>query len=89
MSARIGITMGDPAGIGPEIILKALAELAKRDGEAAVSPVVYGTRSVMEAAAAALGLAVAFVEPSRKPAWPTVITVMYTESNHDQCSIST
>lgn len=26
---------------------------------------------------------------SAKPAWPTVITVMYTESNHDQCSIST
>jgi 4-hydroxythreonine-4-phosphate dehydrogenase len=76
MSARrIGITMGDPAGIGPEIILKALAELAQRDGEGAVSPIVYGTRSVMEAAAGALGLDVAFVDPSPKAAWPTVALV--------------
>jgi len=27
---RIAITMGDPAGIGPEIILKAAAELRPR-----------------------------------------------------------
>ena len=44
---RIGITMGDPAGIGPEIILKALAELAVRDGAHAVSPIIYGTRAAM------------------------------------------
>jgi len=28
---RIGITMGDPAGVGPEVVMKALArELAKK-----------------------------------------------------------
>lgn len=75
MSARIGITMGDPAGIGPEIILKALAELKKRDGDVAVSPIVYGTRSVMEAAAVALGLDVAFVDPAQTAGWPTVALV--------------
>ena len=59
---RIGITMGDPAGIGPEIILKALAELAVRDGSRAVSPIIYGTRSAMTDGARMLGVEVTFVE---------------------------
>jgi 4-hydroxythreonine-4-phosphate dehydrogenase len=44
---RIGITMGDPAGVGPEIIARALArpEVAK-----ACRAVVIGDRSVMQAA---------------------------------------
>ncbi|MBI1728596.1 MAG: 4-hydroxythreonine-4-phosphate dehydrogenase PdxA, partial [Candidatus Rokubacteria bacterium] len=43
----LGITMGDPAGVGPEITVKALAtpEVAS-----ACRPVVIGDRSVMEAA---------------------------------------
>jgi len=43
----LGITMGDPAGVGPEITVKALAtpEVAS-----ASRPVVIGDRSVMEAA---------------------------------------
>jgi 4-hydroxythreonine-4-phosphate dehydrogenase len=42
----LGITMGDPAGVGPEITVKALAtpEVAS-----ACRPVVIGDRSVMEA----------------------------------------
>jgi len=42
----LGITMGDPAGVGPEIIAKALArpEVAQ-----ACRPVVIGDRSVMAA----------------------------------------
>ena len=28
---RIGITMGDPAGIGPEVVLKAVAEEEVRE----------------------------------------------------------
>ena len=36
---RIGITLGDPAGIGPEILVKALPEIAKR-----CHPVVFGPR---------------------------------------------
>ena len=47
----IGISLGDPAGIGPEIVVKALAA---RPG----LPVrVYGDPAVLDATAAALGLA--------------------------------
>ena len=36
---RIGITMGDPAGIGPEVVLKAVAEEEIHD---VCSPVIIG-----------------------------------------------
>lgn len=36
---RIGITLGDPAGIGPEILVKALPEIVER-----CQPVVFGPR---------------------------------------------
>lgn len=39
---RIGITIGDPAGIGPEVILDALAE--KIEG---IAPVVFGAEDVL------------------------------------------
>jgi len=42
---RIGITIGDPAGIGPEIVVKALEELRPFNGW---DPVVFGDRSVLE-----------------------------------------
>ena len=42
----LGITMGDPAGVGPEITAKALA---RDDVRAACRPVVIGDRAIMEA----------------------------------------
>ena len=47
----LGITMGDPAGVGPEISAKALA---LPDVASACRPVVIGDRSVMEATLALL-----------------------------------
>jgi 4-hydroxythreonine-4-phosphate dehydrogenase len=41
---RLGITVGDPAGIGPEIVLKALAD----PDRPAAAVTVYGPRSVLE-----------------------------------------
>lgn len=41
---RLGITMGDPAGIGPEIILKVLRNRQVPD----IDVVVYGARQVLE-----------------------------------------
>lgn len=41
---KIGITLGDPSGIGPEVILKALQEPLADD----VEPVVFGSRQVLE-----------------------------------------
>jgi 4-hydroxythreonine-4-phosphate dehydrogenase len=47
----LGITMGDPAGVGPEIIAKALAQ---PEVAASCRPVVIGDRSVMDAILALL-----------------------------------
>ncbi len=41
----IGITMGDPVGIGPEIIVKALSQ---QDKKSAYAPVVIGDRALLE-----------------------------------------
>ena len=43
MKPRLGLTAGDPAGIGPEIVLKALAA----DALPAAEYVVYGTRAAL------------------------------------------
>jgi 4-hydroxythreonine-4-phosphate dehydrogenase len=58
---RLGITLGDPAGIGPEVIVRALA---RRDVRAACRPLVIGDRGSLEAAAARVGerLALRIVE---------------------------
>ncbi len=47
----LGITMGDPAGVGPEITAKALA---RPEVAAAARAVVIGDRSVMAATLAML-----------------------------------
>jgi 4-hydroxythreonine-4-phosphate dehydrogenase len=51
-SPLLGVTMGDPAGVGPEIIVRAAAEPAVRR---ASRPVVIGDASVMGAALALVG----------------------------------
>ena len=55
MSDIIGITMGDPAGIGPEISVRALAEMAAADR---ARTLIYGNRATLEAAKALTGCAV-------------------------------
>lgn len=41
---KIGITIGDPSGIGPEVILKALVHPLPDD----VQPIIFGSRAVLE-----------------------------------------
>ncbi|MBL8420193.1 MAG: 4-hydroxythreonine-4-phosphate dehydrogenase PdxA [Dechloromonas sp.] len=53
MPARIAVTSGEPAGIGPELCLR----LAGRQGEA--QPVILGDRGLLAERAAAIGLNVA------------------------------
>ena len=48
----VGITLGDPAGVGPEIVLKALAQPDVYD---AARPLVLGDRLALERAGDALG----------------------------------
>lgn len=53
MTARIALSVGDPNGIGPEIVLKALAAL---HGDERLRVAVFGPRAVLERAAGWLGL---------------------------------
>jgi 4-hydroxythreonine-4-phosphate dehydrogenase len=51
--ARIGITMGDAAGIGPEIVLKALASMVDDPG---IEPLVIGDLGLLKNLNESLGL---------------------------------
>lgn len=42
MNPKLAITLGDPAGIGPEVVLKALAQPRE------YQPVIFGTREILE-----------------------------------------
>lgn len=55
MSQIIGITMGDPAGVGPEISVKALAGMSAEDRTLTR---IYGNLATLQAAQAALGVEV-------------------------------
>jgi len=50
---RLALTLGDPAGIGPEIVLKALADPARPDAEY----VVYGSQAALQDRMRRFGLA--------------------------------
>lgn len=54
--ARIAITMGDPAGIGPEIIVRALHRLRPRLDAGDFAVAVIGSGAAHRAACASLGL---------------------------------
>ena len=51
----IAITMGDPAGVGPEIIIKASSRLRDRLQQGDLRLVVIGSRAALDAAAESLG----------------------------------
>ena len=60
---RIGITMGDPAGVGPEVVMKALAHQAPYEN---ARPLVIGDAKRLERAATIAGLNLA-VRALREP----------------------
>ncbi|MEM1042627.1 MAG: 4-hydroxythreonine-4-phosphate dehydrogenase PdxA [Bacteroidota bacterium] len=51
--SRLALTLGDPNGIGPEVVLKTLAD---GDLRARIDPVLVGSEAVLHAHAARLGL---------------------------------
>ncbi|MDD8014141.1 MAG: 4-hydroxythreonine-4-phosphate dehydrogenase PdxA [Acidobacteriota bacterium] len=53
MTPRIGITLGDPGGIGPEVVLKALSSVASLPE---AEYVVFGSSQVVDAGLRALGI---------------------------------
>jgi 4-hydroxythreonine-4-phosphate dehydrogenase len=58
-SSRIGITMGDPSGVGPEIICKALRDCP---GAERRSTVVFGNRAILERANELVGSGLSFAD---------------------------
>ena len=65
----VAITMGDPCGIGPEVVAKAVTRPAIRE---LCAPLVVGSSAVLRETAARLGLAVAIREA--EGAWDTPAT---------------
>src|SRR5262245_30008764 len=59
MTAKIGITMGDPSGIGPEIIVKALQEMSPEHRSATA---VIGNRDILKRADQLLGAGLTYVD---------------------------
>src|SRR4051812_28157621 len=76
----LAITVGDPAGIGPEIVLKALAHA---DVFARCRPLVIGDRRILERAAAWLGPIPQFdvvADPDRGAYQPGRVTLLDLEN---------
>ena len=67
---RIGLTMGDPAGIGPEIVLRAYEAFAQ---DQHIELVVIGVTSIFTAVAQTLNIPVTFVDDQTGSArWPQI-----------------
>ncbi|MCM2294080.1 4-hydroxythreonine-4-phosphate dehydrogenase PdxA [Allorhizobium sp. BGMRC 0089] len=70
---QLAITMGDPAGIGPEIIVKAAAALKPRLEAGAFKLAVIGSNAALEKARVALGSDVSFPTVTADDAeWPAL-----------------
>lgn len=54
---RLALTVGDPAGVGPEIVVKAAQALLERPAKLAVELVAVGSSAALESAARQLGAA--------------------------------
>ncbi|MFC7690719.1 hypothetical protein ACFQY5_15210 [Paeniroseomonas aquatica] len=70
MTAHLAITMGDPAGIGPEIIVKACQELAPRLADGTLKLLVIGHGTALERARAAFGPALRIPHVAAGGDWP-------------------
>ncbi|MCL8207053.1 MAG: 4-hydroxythreonine-4-phosphate dehydrogenase PdxA [Actinomycetia bacterium] len=68
-AVHLGITMGDPLGIGPEVVVKALAAWAADPDRPAVRWVVFGDAPRLEAVRARLAPALAWGVAEDEAAW--------------------
>jgi 4-phospho-D-threonate 3-dehydrogenase / 4-phospho-D-erythronate 3-dehydrogenase len=73
MTPQLAITMGDPAGVGPEIIVKACKRLEGRLRAGELRLLVIGSNPALEAARAALGIDIQIAEVSETATdWPVL-----------------
>ncbi len=71
-SNHLAITMGDPAGIGPEIIVKAATALLPRLRDGTLQLVVIGDCRALEAARAQFAPDLAIPEVTAESEWPAL-----------------
>jgi 4-hydroxy-L-threonine phosphate dehydrogenase PdxA len=64
---RLAITMGDPAGVGPEIIVKACRRLLPRIAAGELRLLVIGHRSALRAAETLLHDTLPFADAADAP----------------------
>jgi 4-hydroxythreonine-4-phosphate dehydrogenase len=73
MTPQLAITMGDPAGVGPEIILKACVKLQDRMRAGELRVLIIGSIAVLAETRAALGLSLDVPEVTEADAeWPAL-----------------
>jgi 4-hydroxythreonine-4-phosphate dehydrogenase len=72
MKPHLAITMGDPAGVGPEIIVKACARLRPRLERGDLRLIVIGSTPSLRAAQAQLGAAIEIPEVAEADDWPAL-----------------
>jgi len=72
-SRHLAITMGDPAGIGPEIIVKACVGLKERIAAGDLRILIIGSGAALDGAKAALGTDVAIPQVTADDRdWPNL-----------------
>jgi 4-hydroxythreonine-4-phosphate dehydrogenase len=72
MKPHLAITMGDPAGIGPEIIVKACERLRPRLDAGELRLLIIGSYPALRAARAQLGAAIDIPETCEDADWPAL-----------------
>ncbi|MDQ0468881.1 4-hydroxythreonine-4-phosphate dehydrogenase PdxA [Labrys wisconsinensis] len=72
MTSHLAITMGDPAGVGPEIIVKACVRLQERLARGDLKLLVIGSNPALLEARRRLGAEIALAEVSEAESWPNL-----------------
>lgn len=73
MAPQLAITMGDPAGVGPEIIVKACKRLERRIAKGDLRLLVIGSNRALEGARAMLGAQIDIPSATaQQDAWPAL-----------------
>jgi len=67
---HLAITMGDPAGVGPEIIVKACEKLSDRIASGDLRLLIIGSNQSLAEARASLGVRIAIPETVEDADWP-------------------
>lgn len=67
---RIGVTMGDPAGIGPEILLAAFEKFGHSENADELQLIAIGTASVFERVASTMSRSLHITSPNTAAAYP-------------------